>query len=91
MVKILIFQDILPNGNYELTVEFLKKITDMMLVYIKQSLNREQKILNFNHPHELKAKVSLGIGNNPLPLSQIVDDCQTAFEYSVRIGYLIRN
>lgn len=43
-------------------------------------------MLNFYHPNELKSRISLDIGAQPLPLHRTIDDCQAAFDYSVRAG-----
>ena len=41
--------DILVNGelNFEITTEFLQKVVDMIFIYIKESLDRNEKV-NFS-------------------------------------------
>ena len=42
------FKDILPIGDYETTSLFLNKISELMLKYIKDSLNRNEKVNDLN-------------------------------------------
>ena len=45
------------------------------------------KIIRFQYPHELRKKLSLDIHDEPLALSQILNDCQMAMDYSIRTAH----
>lgn len=79
--------NILPNGNPEITVEFLRKINELMLEYIKKSTDRKEKILNFQFPHELRNKLNLDIHEQPLALQEIINDVQMAMDYSIKTAH----
>lgn len=39
------YSDILPNGSFDLAVGFLQNVTDIMFVYLKESLDRNEKVV----------------------------------------------
>lgn len=38
------YKDMLPTGSFDITVEFLQKVTDMMFAYINKSVDRKEKV-----------------------------------------------
>lgn len=38
------YKDMLPTGSFDITVEFLQKVTDMMFAYINKSIDRKEKV-----------------------------------------------
>ncbi len=42
-----IVEDLLPNGDFETTADFLEEIYQMMLIFIKKSFDRDEKVCNY--------------------------------------------
>ena len=53
----------------------------------KNIFSNIEKILDFEYPSDLKKKLDLEIGANPLPLNTILNDCKTAMDFSVKTGF----
>jgi hypothetical protein len=81
-----IFTDLLPLGTFDQTSEFLKRVNELTLKHIQKSSDRREKILDFQFPHELKSKINLEIQEEPLALQQILDDCKTCLDFSIKVG-----
>ncbi|CAF0984058.1 unnamed protein product [Brachionus calyciflorus] len=81
------YENILPNGDYETTCQFLQKVVDLMMIHIKNTNNRSEKILRFQHPEDLKQVLDLEIKKEPVELSKIIDDCEMVMNYAVKTGH----
>lgn len=68
------------------TREFLLKITDILLDYIKAQCDRKEPVLEFHHPEEMKRLLDLDVPDIGLPLQQLVQDCATTMKYQVKTG-----
>ncbi|RNA18520.1 Glutamate decarboxylase [Brachionus plicatilis] len=86
-ITLFINKDILPNGEYETTCEFLQRILDLMLVYIQKANDRTEKILKFQYPDDLKNSLDLEIKSEPLSLKKLIEDCQMVMDNAVKTGH----
>ena len=68
------------------TREFLHRVIDILLDYIKTSNDRSKKILDFHHPEQMKESVDFKIPDKPLNLDQLLVDCKDTMKYGVRTG-----
>lgn len=68
------------------TREFLQKVTDILLDYVNATNNRDEKILEFHHPEDMKKLLDLDINENGAPLQQLIIDCATTLKYQVKTG-----
>jgi len=69
------------------TREFLIRVVDILLDYIKDSNDRNKKIVDFHHPDQLKEVIDLEIPEKPLNLDQLLVDCKDTLKYQVKTGH----
>ena len=86
--RILLLSDILPHNaeGYPATREFLMKVVDILLDFIKSTNDRNAKILDFHHPSEMMRLLDLEIPDTGLTLQQLLIDCSTTLKYQVKTG-----
>lgn len=78
---------IIPNVSSEAeTKEFLLKVVDILIDYVKTQNDRSQRILEFHHPEDMKKMLDLDLPENALPLQQLIEDCATTMRYQVKTG-----
>ncbi|KAK0163060.1 hypothetical protein PV327_006771 [Microctonus hyperodae] len=84
-----IISDILPQNveGYPATKEFLMKVVDILLDYIKAENDRGTKVLEFHHPNDLMQLLDLELPDNGLTLQQLLLDCSTTLKYQVKTGH----
>lgn len=83
--------DIIPAASTDAeTREFLLKVTDILLDYVKTQNDRNERVLEFHHPEEMKKLLDLELPETALPLQQLVSDCAKTLKYQVRTGKLIK-
>ena len=68
------------------TREFLQKVIDILLDYVNACNDRNEKILEFHHPEDMKKLLDLEIAEQPVPLQQLIVDCATTLKYQVKTG-----
>lgn len=80
--------DIIPTAtsNDAETKEFLLKVIDVLLDYVKSQNDRSERILEFHHPEEMKNLLDLDLPESALPLQQLIQDCAKTMKYQVRTG-----
>lgn len=80
--------DILPQNaeGYPATKEFLMKVVDILLDYIKVQSDRDAKILDFHHPSDMMRLLDLEIPDSGVTLQQLLVDCSTTLKYQVKTG-----
>lgn len=80
--------EILPHivANYPETREFLLKIIDVLLDFIKATNDRNEKVLDFRHPEEMKRLLDLDLPEKAVNLQQLIEDCVTTLKYQVKTG-----
>lgn len=85
----LYYSDILPvsRGKFDETKEFLLRVVDIMLDFVKRSNDRSCKILDFHHPDQLREVLDLEIPPHPLNLDQLLVDCKDALKYQVKTAH----
>jgi len=69
------------------TREFLHRVIDILLEYVRTSNDRSKKILDFHHPDQLKEVIDLEIPEKPLNLDQLLVDCKDTMKYGVKTGH----
>lgn len=68
------------------TREFLQKVVDILLDYVNACNDRNEKILDFHHPEDMKNLLDLELTDDPVPLQQLIVDCATTMKYQVKTG-----
>ncbi|XP_041459026.1 glutamate decarboxylase 1-like isoform X1 [Lytechinus variegatus] len=80
--------DLLPcKGASGLTAKFLKEMHEILVEYVQESYDRTTKILEFNHPHDLREKLHLELPDKAENLDQILNDCRNTLKYCVHTGH----
>lgn len=83
----LIKTDIIPTVNADAaTKEFLLKVVDILLDYVRTQNDRNERILEFHHPEDMKQLLDLDLPDTALPLQQLIQDCARTMKYQVRTG-----
>ena len=70
------------------TREFLHRVIDILLDFIKKTNDRNHKILDFHHPGQMREVIDLEIPDKPLNLDQLLVDCKDTLKYQVKTGKL---
>lgn len=83
--------DILPHNaeGYPATREFLMKVVDILLDFVKSTNDRNAKILDFHHPADMMRLLDLEVPDTGLTLQQLLLDCSTTLKYQVKTGKII--
>lgn len=68
------------------TKEFLQKVIDILMDYIKAQNDRNEKVLDFHHPEDMKLLLDLDVPDRAVSLQQLVEDCATTLKYQVKTG-----
>ncbi|XP_037044107.1 glutamate decarboxylase [Bradysia coprophila] len=82
-------EDILPHNTAAgpETREFLLKVIDVLLDFVKASNDRNEKVLEFHHPEDMKRLLDLDVPDTAVPLQQLIQDCATTLKYQVKTGH----
>jgi hypothetical protein len=59
---------------------------DILMDYVNACNDRNEKILEFHHPEDMKKLLDLDITEQPVSLQQLVTDCATTMKYGVKTG-----
>lgn len=82
--------DIIPTTSTDVeTREFLSKVIDILLDYVETQNDRNERILEFHHPEDMKKLIDFDLPENALPLQQLVQDCAKTLKYQVRTGKIL--
>ncbi|KAG8258892.1 Glutamate decarboxylase [Homalodisca vitripennis] len=68
------------------TREFLLKVVEILIDYIKEENDRSSKVLDFHHPEKMKTLLDLDVPDQGVSLQQLVKDCAVTLKYQVRTG-----
>ena len=68
------------------TREFLLAVVKILLDFITDTNDRDQKVVDFHHPIEMRKKLDLAITDKPKPLDSLLQDCKMALENQVKTG-----
>nr|QNG40897.1 glutamate decarboxylase 1 [Hofstenia miamia] len=82
-------KELLPNeaNPPTNTVDFLREVIEELFEYVRQSHDRNEPVLEFHHPMELKGNLDLEVPEGPETLAQILNDCREALKYAVKSGH----
>lgn len=82
------FADLLPHNlsGQVPTREFLLKIVDILVDYINDVNDRDEKVLHFKHPEEMLRLLKLDIPDEGVPLQNLIDDCSLTLKHQVKTG-----
>lgn len=62
------------------------KVIDVLLDFIKSTNDRNEKVLEFHHPEDMKKLLQLEIPDSPVNLQQLIVDCAQTLKYQVKTG-----
>lgn len=84
--------DLLPHNlsGQVPTREFLLKVVDILVDYIKNVNDRDEKVLHFKHPDEMLRLLKLDLPEEGVPLQHLVDDCYAALKHQVKTGKIYK-
>ena len=68
------------------TREFLLAVVKILLDFITDTNDRDQKVVDFHHPIEMRKKLDLAITDKPKPIDSLLQDCKMALENQVKTG-----
>jgi glutamate decarboxylase len=66
--------------------EFLLKLIEVLLEFVRQTNDRNCKVLDFHHPADMRRILDLDLPDRPVTLQQLIDDCCITLKYQVRTG-----
>jgi glutamate decarboxylase len=69
-----------------ITREFLLKLIEVLLEFVRQTNDRNCKVLDFHHPSDMRRMLDLDIPDRPVTLQQLIDDCCLTLKYQVKTG-----
>ncbi len=73
------------------TREFLLAVVQILLDFISKTNDRSEKVVEFQHPSELKKVLDLAIPDQPQPLDTLLEDCRNSLRHQVKTGKGIKN
>lgn len=68
------------------TREFLLKVVDILIDYIRSINDRNEKVLDFRHPREMVALLQLELPDKGVTLQKLIDECDMAMKHQVKTG-----
>ena len=90
--NVFIFLDLFPYSDTpDTTRQFLHQVLEEIFVYLKSSNNREEKVLEFKQPRDLKENEELKISlasEKSSSLEQILSDIKNTLRFCVKTGKL---
>lgn len=86
---LIFFPDILPYTDEPTTREFLQKVVDILLDFVRATNDRKEKILDFHHPEDMQKLLDLRVPDQGVSLQQLINDCSTTLKYQVKTGKFI--
>lgn len=72
------------------TKEFLLKVVDILVDYIKEVNDRDEKVLHFKHPEEMLRLLNLDLPNEGMSLQHLIDDCSATLKHQVKTGKITK-
>ncbi|XP_037089875.1 glutamate decarboxylase-like [Pollicipes pollicipes] len=88
-IKPLHYTDLLPENSegFPETKEFLQSVVDILYDFIQKTFDRNEKVIDFHHPEELKRVLDLYIPEKGVTIEQLLQDCSQTLKYQVRTGH----
>lgn len=59
---------------------------DVLLDFVKATNDRNDKVLEFHHPEDMKRLLDLDVPDTAVPLQQLIEDCAKTMKYQVKTG-----
>ncbi|XP_015515885.1 glutamate decarboxylase isoform X1 [Neodiprion virginianus] len=83
------YSDILPQNaeGFPATKEFLMKVVDILIDFVKSTNDRNAKVLEFHHPADMRRLLDLEVPDSGVTLQQLLLDCSTTLKYQVKTGH----
>ncbi|XP_014291048.1 glutamate decarboxylase isoform X2 [Halyomorpha halys] len=82
------YTDLYPHTqNGAATEAVLRQLCQLLIDFVKETNDRNCKVLEFHHPEEMKKLLDLSIPNEGLTLQNLIDDCSQTLKYQVRTGH----
>jgi hypothetical protein len=77
--------DLLPKNidGWPATEAFLLRMVQVLLDYVKESNDRNSKLINFMHPDELSKVFDCSLSDMPEDLSKLIADSQLTLQHCV--------
>uniref|UniRef100_U5ELT3 Putative glutamate decarboxylase n=1 Tax=Corethrella appendiculata TaxID=1370023 RepID=U5ELT3_9DIPT len=69
------------------TREFLHKVVELLVDYVNIQNDRSEKILDFQHPEDMKKLLNITVEDDPVSLQQLIIDCANTLKYQVKTGH----
>lgn len=61
-------------------------MVDILVDYIKDVNDRDEKVLHFKHPEEMLRLLKLDLPEEGVPLQKLIDDCNLTLKHQVKTG-----
>lgn len=82
-----LFPDLFPYvENDAVTKEFLAKLFEVLFNFIKETNDRDAKILEFRHPEDMIKLLDLDIPQYGKNLQTLLEDCHATLKNQVKTG-----
>ncbi|XP_039299035.1 glutamate decarboxylase [Nilaparvata lugens] len=83
------YTDLLPHNEsaFPVSKEFLQKVVDILMDFIKETNDRNCKVLDFHHPDKMRKLLDLDVPDKGVELQQLIEDCAKTLKYQVRTGH----
>ena len=80
--------DLLPSNadGYPETKEFLQSVVDILFDFIQKTFDRNEKVIDFHHPEELRRLLDLHIPEQGVTIEQLLQDCSQTLKFQVKTG-----
>ncbi|XP_076324642.1 glutamate decarboxylase-like [Tachypleus tridentatus] len=77
----------LTKDGFEVTRDFLLRVVQILLEFLKSSADRSSKILDFYQPEQLKKILDFDLLAEPKKLDQLLTDCRNTLKFQVKTGH----
>ncbi|KAF4532053.1 hypothetical protein B566_EDAN016125 [Ephemera danica] len=63
---------------------FLHKLVEILTDYVRDTSDRNEKVLHFRHPADMKAALDLDLPDHAVNLQQLLEDCSVTLKNQVK-------
>jgi glutamate decarboxylase len=68
------------------TKDFLQNVLEILWDFVRESNDRDSKVLDFHHPEQLMGLMDFSLPEDPQNLQQILNDCRETLKHQVKTG-----
>ena len=68
------------------TKDFLQNVLEILWNFVRESNDRDSKVLDFHHPEQLMGLMDFSLPESPQNLKQILNDCRETLKHQVKTG-----